>query len=81
MLLSKSLSDIVHLDPPLFFRRPFGDVLLHDKHVLCMGVTCIYNKTENGSSKELKADSTKYPDKTQNPGKRLPQHQMSCNGV
>ena len=34
MLLSKSLSDIVHLDPPLFLRRPFGDVLLHDKHVL-----------------------------------------------
>ena len=45
-----------------------------------MGVTCIYNKTEIDRSKELKADFTKYPDKNQNPGKRLPQHQMSCNG-
>ena len=45
-----------------------------------MGVTCIYNKTEIDRSKELKADFTKYPDKNQNPGKRLPKHQMSCNG-
>ena len=80
MLLSKSLSDIVHLDPPLFFRRPFGGRFTAWQTCV-MGVTCIYNKTENGSSKELKADSTKYPDKTQNPGKRLPKHQMSCNGV
>ena len=85
MLPSKFLSDFVRLDryqlalPPPFLP---GALLGHFTawQTCVMGVTCIYNKTEIDRSKELKADFTKYPDKNQNPGKRLPQYQMSCNG-